>query len=113
MAVVASDLCEPGQYWNGGACAGTLACQLGNFWNGTSCWADASECATYDSRAAVFTNELRGIRGEMARACMQDPNDQQCRDLTRQHDMGLSGYRGLLNESPARCRLAMPDPLSL
>lgn len=112
-AVVASDLCGPGQYWNGGACAGTLACQPGNFWNGTTCVQQADRCGTYDARGAMLAHELRSIRGPMDRVCLQDPNGQQCTELTTQHDMALSRYRILLNEAPVSCRTMMPDPLSL
>jgi hypothetical protein len=112
-AAVVSNLCEPGQYWNGGACAGTLACQPGNFWNGTTCVQEADRCGTYDSRGAMLTNELRGIRSEMDRVCLQDPNGQRCRELTLQHDGELLRYRMLLNEAPVSCRVMMPDPLSL
>jgi hypothetical protein len=49
----------------------------------------------------------------MDRVCLQDPNGQQCRELTTQHDMALSRYWILLNEAPVSCRAMMPDPLSL
>jgi hypothetical protein len=115
VAVVASDVCGPGQYWNGGVCPGTLACQPGFLWNGATCVQEqeADRCGTYDARGAMLAHELRSIRGEMDRACLQDPNGQQCRELTTQHDMALSRYRLLLNEAPASCRVMMPDPLSL
>jgi hypothetical protein len=113
--VVVSNLCEPGQYWNGGACSGTLACQPGNFWNGTTCVQEqkAERCGTFDTQASMLANELRGIRSEMDRVCLQDPNGQQCRELTLQHDGALLRYRMLLNEAPVSCRGMMPDPLSL
>jgi hypothetical protein len=110
---VVSNLCEPGQYWNGGACAGTLACQPGNFWNGTTCVQEADRCATYSSRAALLASGLRSIKDEMDRACTQDPNGQQCRELTLQHEGELLRYRMLLNEAPVSCRVMLPDPLSL
>ena len=113
VAAVVSNLCEPGQYWNGGACAGTLACQPGNFWNGTTCVQEADRCATYSSRAALLASGLRSIKDEMDRACTQDPNGQQCRELTLQHDGELLRYRMLLNEAPVSCRVMLPDPLSL
>jgi hypothetical protein len=113
VAAVVGNLCEPGQYWNGGACAGTLACQPGFFWNGTTCVQDADRCATYNSRAALLASGLRGIRSEMDRACTQDPKGQQCSELTLQHDGELLRYRMLLNEAPVSCRVMMPDPLSL
>jgi len=113
VAAVVSNLCQPGQYWNGGACAGTLACQPGNFWNGTTCVEEADRCGTFDTRAAMLANELRGIRSEMDRVCLQDPNGQQCMELTLQHDEALLRYRMLLNEAPVSCRVMMPDPLSL
>ena len=114
VAVVVSNLCEPGQYWNGGVCSGTLACQPGNFWNGTTCVQEEAErCVTYDTRAAMLANELRGIKSEMDRVCLQDPSGQRCRELTQQHDGALLRYRMLLNEAPTKCRGTLPDPLSL
>lgn len=78
-----------------------------------ACASNGQGCATYDSRAAAISSELRGIRSEMDRACLQDPNGQRCRELTLQHDGALLRYRGLLNEAPTSCRGMMPDPLSL
>src|SRR5712692_436170 len=111
--VVAINQCQPGQTWNGGACIANATCQPGTFWNGVSCTVNASECVSYDSRAALLANELRGIRDEMERACTQNPMGQRCRELTLQHDGALLRYRMLLNEAPVRCRVTLPDPLSL
>ena len=111
--VVAITQCQPGQTWNGGACIANATCQPGTFWNGVSCTVNASECVSYDSRAALLANELRGIRDEMDRVCTQDPMGQRCRELTLQHDGALLRYRMLLNEAPVRCRVTLPDPLSL
>jgi len=61
----------------------------------------------------MLANELRGIRSETDRTCTQDPNGQQCREFTLQHDGAISRYRMLLNEAPTSCRATLPDPLSL
>jgi len=74
---------------------------------------EADRCGTFDTRAAMLANELRGIRSEMDRVCLQDPNGQQCKELTLQHDEALLRYHMLLNEAPVSCRVMMPDPLSL
>jgi hypothetical protein len=110
--VIAANRCAPGQFGNGSACALSVTCQPGTFWDGGFCTA-ANDCAFYNSRAGVLANELRGIRSDQEGACSRDPGGQQCSELTTQHDGALSRYRGLLNESPATCRVMLPDPASL
>jgi hypothetical protein len=112
VAVIASNDCQAGQTWNGGVCS-PAACGAGTSWNGISCTPDASECASFDSRAAMLANEMRGTKSEIDRVCTQDPFGQRCRELTMDHDGQLLRYRGLLNEAPSHCRTTMPDPLSL
>jgi hypothetical protein len=111
-SVIAANQCAPGQFWNGSACAVSATCQPGTFWDGGFCTA-ATDCAFYNSRAAVLANELRGIKSDQEGACSQNPGGQQCSELTTQHDGALSRYRMLLNERPATCRVMLPDPSSL
>jgi hypothetical protein len=111
-SVIAANQCAPGQFGNGSACVVSATCQPGTFWDGGFCTA-ATDCAFYNSRAGVLANELRGIKSDQEGACSQDPGGQQCGELTTQHNGALSRYRVLLNESPATCRVLLPDPASL
>ena len=109
----AHNQCAPNGTWNGVSCVATDVCTPTEYWNGFQCVARSNECASIDARAAMQTNEIRGIKAQMQHSCSSDPSGKECSELKQSYDGAILRYRMLMNEAPVGCRTSLPDPLSL
>lgn len=110
--------CQPGTSLNRTSCIpGVQACATGTVWDGAACFNNTALCGSFTSRAANITAEARGSRSEMERACLKDPNSDECIRLTQVHNGEVLRYRMLLNEAAGQitssCQATLPDPMTL
>lgn len=110
--------CQPGTSLNRTSCIpGVQACATGTVWDGAAYVNNTALCGSFTSRAANITAEARGSRSEMERACLKDPNSDECIRLTQVHNGEVLRYRMLLNEAAGQitssCQATLPDPMTL
>ena len=108
--VVASNQCEPGQIWNGAACAATgETCPAGQIRVGVC----RTDCTGRTAGSESWIMRLRSARQQRDEACRQDRNGPECREAEASYDIRLNEYKNFLGSVPTECRAGLPDPIAI